>query len=178
MGEEKPAATKSSGMMGKLIALVVVVLIAAVGGLLTYKLVLAPTLDRKEPVKAEHDEEEDEETIPEGSIPFDLPEAQAEVRAEDPNMPNSILMYSVSLVCANEETHLLVEKNKQWFISMLADLHRGRTKTELRDDKVKRSIESQALQEANSILRRFQKEPNEEIRIIKVLHLKFSVFDL
>ncbi|MCX5758048.1 MAG: hypothetical protein NTU83_06005 [Candidatus Hydrogenedentes bacterium] len=84
----------------------------------------------------------------------------------------------MSMVCENEETKTLVEKNKQWFVAMLADMHRGRTREELNDTTVQKSIREQAKEEANSLLRRFLVKPNPEIKVIQVLHTKFTVYVL
>lgn len=111
-------------------------------------------------------------------MPFDLPEAQAAVVMVEPNEKASILTYTMSIVCENLETKHLVEKNKQWFISMLADLHRGKTRKELEDPEVQKAIIKQAMEEGNSLLRRLQKEPSAEIAIYKFLYLKYAVFTL
>ncbi len=168
-GAAKPS-KKSSG----LIVALVVLLVAAVGGFITYKFAVAPRFNKPEepPVEAEND------AIPPTSVGVDFPETQAAVRQDDPNGVNSVLMYSCAFMCSNAETRELVEKNKQWFISKLDELHRNRTKAELNDPQVEKEICRLALEEANSLLRRLQEKPNEEIHVIEVLHLKFAVFDL
>jgi len=165
---------KTSRSLFPLIVAAIVLVAAATGGLLTYKLVVAPMFAEG----AEQPPGESTDIIPPSAVAYDFPEAQAAVLAEDPNAPNSVLMYAVSFICANPETQMLVEKNRQWFVSKLAELHRNRTKKELNDPQVQKEIARMALQEANSLLRRLQQEPDPEIRVIEVLHLKFSVFDL
>lgn len=178
MGDEpkaaKPAA-KSGGGIGQIIVMLVLVIVSAIGGMAIYKFVLAPKLEGNDK-KAKVEEESD--VIPAEAIAFDFPEATAAVANSDPNAPNAVLIYSVSLVCENEETKALVEKNKQWFTSMLSDLHRNRTKEELNDPAVEKSILEQAKEQANGLLRRLQPEGKEEMKIIQALHLKFSVFVL
>jgi flagellar basal body-associated protein FliL len=167
-------AAKPAKKSGGLIVGVVVLLIAAAGGFVTYKFAVAPMFSKAEepPVEVESD------AIPPTSVGVDFPETQAAVRQDDPNGINSVLMYSCSFICSDEECKLLVEKNKQWFVSKLDELHRNRTKTELNDPQVEKEITRLALEEANSLLRRLQEKPNPEIRVIEVLHLKFAVFDL
>ena len=179
MGEEpkggKPA--KKSGGLGQIIVMLVLVIVSAVWGMAIYKFVLAPKLDGQEQKHAEDDEGD---SIPAGAVAFDFPEATTAVTSSDPNASNSVLIYAVSLVCENEETKALIEKNKQWFTSMLSDLHRNRTKEELSDPAVEKSILEQAKEQANSLLRRLEADPKkkEELKIIQALHLKFAVFTL
>lgn len=176
MPDEKEAKAKKSGGMGGIIITVVIALVSAGAGMGVYKFVLAPRLDagkEKAPVEAEGSD-----VIPATAVTIDLPETQTAVANSDPNAPTSVLMYSVSIVCQNEETKVLVEKNKQWFVAMLADLHRGRTRDELDDTAVQKSIREQAKEESNSLLRRFQAKPNPEIKVIQVLHTKFTVYVL
>ncbi len=178
MGEEPKAAApakKSSGGMKQIIVFVVLIVVSAVGGMALYKFVLAPKL---EPQKEAKQEEETTENIPAEAIAFDFPEAQTAVVNNDPNAPNSVLIYTVSVICENEETKALVEKNKQWFAAMLSDLHRNRTKEELSDPAIEKSILEEAREQANSLLRRLQEEPKPEIKVIQVLHLKFTVFTI
>lgn len=174
--EQAPdAAAKPSKGMFKIIVVLIVILVAAVAGFVTYKFILAPMLqdgDEQPPT------EEISNAIPPTAVAYDFDEAQAAVRSDDPAAGSSILMYTVSLICANPETMAIIDKNKQWFVSKLAEIHRGRTKAELNDPQVEKEITRLALEESNSLLRRLQQPPNPEIRVIEVLHLKFAVFDL
>jgi len=177
MLEEKApeaGAPKSSKKLFGLVVAVIVLLAAAAGGLVTYKFVVGPMF--AEPEAPPPDLATD--AIPPTAVACDFDETQVAVRSDDPAAPASVLMYSVSFICANPQTQLLVEKNKQWFVSKLAELHRNRTKAELNDPQVEKEITRLALEEANSLLRRLQEKPDAAIRVIEVLHLKFSVFDL
>ncbi len=175
--DEKEAPVKKSGggMVGIIIT-VVIALVSAGAGMGAYKFLLAPRLagDKEKPKV----EEKPSDAIPATAMTFDFPEAQTAVANSDPNAPTSVLIYSVSMVCENEETKVLVEKNKQWFVAMLVDVHRGRTREELDDPAVQKSIREQAMEEANSLLRRFLAKPNPEIKVIQVLHTKFTVYVL
>jgi len=176
MLEEKAPEAGAPKSSKKLFGLVVavIVLLAAAGGLVTYKFVVGPMF--AEPEAPPPDLATD--AIPPTAVACDFDETQVAVRSDDPAAPASVLMYSVSFICANPQTQLLVEKNKQWFVSKLAELHRNRTKAELNDPQVEKEITRLALEEANSLLRRLQEKPDAAIRVIEVLHLKFSVFDL
>jgi flagellar basal body-associated protein FliL len=177
MPEEKAAeagAAKPSKKLFGLIVAAIVLMAAAAGGLVIYKVVVAPMFEEPEAPPAD----QATDAIPSTAVACDFDEAQAAVRSDDPTAPNSVLMYAVSFICANPQTQLLVEKNKQWFVSKLAELHRNRTKTEFNDPQVEKEITRLALEEANSLLRRLQEKPDPSIRVIEVLHLKFSVFDL
>jgi flagellar basal body-associated protein FliL len=182
MAEEAKAApaAKKSGGMGKIIVMLVLVLVSMGGGMALYKFVLGPRLEGDKAAQKEQkaEEEETSDAIPETAIPFDFDEAQAAVQAADPNASTSVLLYKTSMICANEETKALVEKNKQWFVSMLDGLHRNRTKDELNNPEVEKSMLEQAREQANSLLRRLQAKPNPEFKIIQVLHLKFTVFNI
>ena len=177
MPEEKapePVAAKSSNKLFGLIVALIVLTAAAAAGLVTYKLVVAPMFAKPEAPPAD----QTTDAIPPTAVACDFEEAQTAVRQDDPAAPASVLMYSVSFICANLQTQLIVEKNKQWFVSKLSELHRNRTKAELNDPQVEKEITRLALEEANSLLRRLQEKPDPSIRVIEVLHLKFSVFDL
>jgi flagellar basal body-associated protein FliL len=182
MGEEAKAAAapapKSGGGMKQVLVMLILVIVSAVGGMGLYKFVLAPRLEDKKTEEKHVEAEEESEAIPEGAIAFDFPEAQTAVVNNDPSAPNSVLIYTTSIVCGNEETKAIVEKNKQWFAAMLSDLHRNRTKEELTDPKIEKSILEEAREQANSLLRRLQTEPKPEVKVIQVLHLKFTVFTI
>jgi flagellar basal body-associated protein FliL len=179
MAEEPKAAPpppkKKSGSIKHIVVIVVLVVLSVAGGVVLYKLVLAPKLLTSEEAPQE---EAASEAIPPGAVPLDFEETQTAVADSNPNAANSVLIYTVSVICANAETKELVEKNKQWFVAMLSDLHRNRTKEELADPAVEKSILEQAREQANSLLARLQPEPNPEVKIIQVLHLKFTVFSI
>lgn len=173
-GEE---AGKSSGILGKLIVVGIVILVFAIAGVLTYAFVLAPMF-QEPPLAADPPVEDPDDLIPAEAVAYDFPEKMVAVQADAVGEPSAVLQYTVSVICANETTRQLVEANRQWFESKFDVLHRGKTKSELNDAEVVSGITEQALEEANSILRRLQERPDTEVRIIKVLHLKFAMFDL
>ncbi len=177
-GEHQGAAAKQpSKIVGKLITVAIIVLIAVIAGLATYLFVLKPMLEEEATPTGEGEEIIDD-VIPAGAVAVDFPEKMAAAKPDTQDSPSSVLQYVVSVICANEETRLLVDANRQWFEAKFDELHRGRTKSELNDPQVERSISRQMVEEANSILRRLQAKPNPEVRVINVLHLKYAVFDL
>ena len=166
---------KSSGVLGKLIGLGIVVLLAAVGGMLTYMFVLAPMFEPPpEPVVGNDD---DGQKIPPGAQ-YVLIDGGKAMLESDPGDPGSaILMYDISIVSANPETTALLEDNLQLFQGKFLDIHKGRTRSEVADPQVLRSICRQAEQEGNSLLRRLQEDIDPKIRIVMVLHTSLSVFE-
>ncbi len=160
--------------MGRIVVMLVLVLGSMAGGMALYKFVIGPRIDGEKP--AQHAEEND--AIPENSKAVDFDEMQVAVKSPDPKAPTAVLLYKVSMICANEETEKLVTENKQWFVSMLDELHRNRTAEEINDPAVEKSMLDQAKEQANSLLRRLQAKPNPEIKVVQVLHLKFTVFNL
>jgi len=179
MAEEEAGAEptpKPSGNMLKFaVAGALIILVSATGGFLTYTFVLAPALEDEQPVKTEN---RGEEPIPASAVPFDFDEAQATVLPSDPDAAAPLLLYRVSMVCADDKTRMVIEQNQQWFVAMLADLHSDKTREEINSPGMRDSIRKQAMKEANSLLRRLQKDPDPEIRVIEVLYLKCTIIDL
>ncbi len=176
MADEKTAPAPKKGGMGMVVTAVIVI-VSVAGGIGVEKFVLQPRVEQAAVVPVE--EQITEEKIPGHAATIQLEQAQATVRPDEPDGRSGVLQYSVSIVCANEETLKLVEKHKQWFVAMLVDLHRNRTRSELADPEMKKSLAKQALEEANSILRRFDvEEAKEEPKIIQVLYTEFNVFDM
>jgi len=167
---------QSSGILGKLIALGIVVVGSAVAGVLAYVFVLAPLF--AEPPPAADPTENPGDAIPPGAVAFDFPEKMVSVQGDAAGGASPVLQYRVSVVCANEQTRQLVEANSQWFEAKFDEMHRGKTKADLNNPQALKNITRQAQQEANSLLRRLQEAPDPEVQIIEVLHIKFAVLDL
>ena len=74
-------------------------------------------------------------------------------------------------------TEIGEKTKKPFFSSILLRLHSNRTKTELNDPRVKESILRQAKQEANALLKKLFPE-NKEAKIVDVLHVKYTIFDI
>lgn len=174
---EPQAEAPKGGGMGRILMLVGVVLIAAIGGLATYLFVLAPVL--KDPA-AEHEakaEDTDEHALPEHAAMVELPNVVVNVMREG-DAPAALLSFGVTLECNNEETAHLVEEHKARFVDIINKLHESRTRKELDDTLlIKESIQRQALQKVNELLRKLQHEPEESVKITAVLHQNFVVQD-
>ncbi len=168
-------AEASGGGLGKFLLPVGLVLVAAIGGLATYLFVLAPMLAQDESsveAKATTDE-----LMPSAPAMITLPDGFVNVM-RDGEMPASILVYGVSLECNNQATADIVNAHLARFIDIINKLHDSRTRSELDDTLLmKESIQRQATQKANDLLRRLQQEPDDTIRITAVLHHKFAVQD-
>jgi flagellar basal body-associated protein FliL len=172
---EKPSEKAPSGGFGRFLLPVGLVLVAAIAGLATYLFVLSPMLDEEESASEHH--AENEEVFPHEPEVITLPDGFVNVM-RDGEMPASILVYGVSLECNNHETKLLVETHLARFIDIIVKLHDSRTRAELDDTLlIKESIQRQATQKANDLLRRLQEKPRDEIKITAVLHHKFAVQD-
>jgi flagellar basal body-associated protein FliL len=168
---------KSGGGMGRLFLLAGVILVAAIGGLATYLFVLAPMLKDPEAGKEAHAKADTGDLIPHGAVPVDFEKVVVNVVREGTG-PASILQFGVTLECSNEETKKLVEAHKARFIDIINKLHDSRTRSELDDTLlIKESIERQALQKTNELLKKLQEKPTDEIKITAVLHHAFVVQD-
>lgn len=168
-------AEAASGGLGKILLPVGLVLVAAIGGLATYLFVLSPMLS-KEGATVEAKTTTDE-LLPASPQVINLPDGFVNV-IRDGEMPAAILVYGVSIECNNAETAAIVQAHLARFIDIINKLHDSRTRSELDDTLLmKESIQRQAEQKANDLLRRLQKEPKDDIKITAVLHQKFAVQD-
>ena len=175
MAEEHGGGSGSkSGLVKTLVVVIVTLAVAAGAGFGAYKFVLAPRL--LEQAKQELNEEKND-TIPESAATLTLPETMAPVKVAEGVTGNTILLYTISVLCSDEETKALVEKNKDLFISKFLTVHSGKPRAELEDPSVKQEMLKECLEEANSILRRLQKKPKPEVKVLEVLHTKFTVLE-
>lgn len=161
--------------MGKLIVLAVVLLVAAGGGVATYWFVLAPMLseDGGEVVEAA------EREIPLHPVYVAFEDRFVNVIMDDPDVPASTLVYGVTFECNNQLTADLINAHLPRFVDMINKLHSSLTRDELDDTLlITESIQRQALQKANDILRKIQGEAGSpEIRVTAVSHQMFAVED-
>lgn len=168
-----------SGGLGKILLPVGLVLVAAIAGLATYLFVLAPMLALED--SAHGDElahtEGHHDDLPHHPETITLPDGFVNV-IRDGEMPAAMLVYGVSIECNNHETRLLVETHLARFVDIINKLHDSRTRAELDDTLlIKESIQRQATQKVNDLLRRLQEKPRDDIKITAVLHHKFAVQD-
>lgn len=183
MAEKKetkaPEPQKGGGGMGRLLMMAGVVLVAAIGGLATYLFILAPVL--KEPEAAHGDahaeEHGDEDHIPHHAVNVELPTVVVNVM-RDGDGPAPLLQFGVTLEVSNHETELMVEQYKGRFVDIINKLHDSKTRKELDDTlMIKESIQRQALQKCNELLKKVQEKPSDENKITAVLHHTFVVQD-
>lgn len=174
MAEEKKAEAEApkSSLISKLIPLVIIVLVAAILALVLFSFVVRPRLGGTEEAKPETPMD----TIPAEAVTYEMPEAQATVMVDSPDQPAPLLIYQLALVCKDQMTYDLIEQRKPFFSARLSDLFRNRTKGELNDPYVQESIRKQAMQKANTEIRKFSPAGTEEV--LEVLYLKFAIFDL
>lgn len=164
------------GNRGNLITIVIaliVVIVAVVGGLLTYRLVIAPMLAPPE----EATEQEKYEEIPLNPVMVAFEDSFVNVMREQ-DLPASTLLFGVTLECTNQETADLIELHRVRFKDMISKLHDSRTRAELDDVLLlKESIQKQAKQKCNDLLKRLMGDANPEMRITAVFHSTFAVQD-
>ena len=175
VNEELPE-EESSGALGKIVLVLGVVLVAAIGGLTTYVFVLKPMLEEAAEVAAS-EQASDEDPIPLAPVTIEFPQTPVNVIREGQS-PAATLLFGVTLECENEATAVLVRMHQARFVDMINKLHDSRTRDELDDVLlIKESIQRQALQKSNDILMRLQEKPNDIIRVTSVLHHTFVVQD-
>ncbi len=175
--KKKEAESPKGGGMGRLLMLVGVVLVAAIGGLATYLFVLAPMLTDPDAHTEAGAHEEDGHAIPHDAVSVDLTSVAVNV-VRDGSGPAALLQFGVTLECNNAETAHLVEAHKARFIDIINKLHDSKSRAELDDTLlIKESIQKQALQKTNELLKKLQEKPDDEIKITAVLHHTFVVQD-
>lgn len=167
MADEQAPEQSGSPVVRGLIFGGIVVLTAAIAGLLVFRFLLQPMLAPAEAGAPEG--------LPPGMITYDFPEMNVSVIPDDPEFPTPILIFQVAVACKNPLTAELIAANRSWFMSMLNDVHQYKTKSELNDPQVKESMRRQAMQKANALLGELA--PGQDVEVIRVLHTKYFVYD-
>lgn len=167
---------KSGGKMGLILALVAV-LLAVGGGLAVYFFVISPKLAPGEEGDVA-EVEEPEDFIPLNPVFFPFDQAITHIMREGDGA-SSMLMYKVTLECTNDATALRIETHRARFVDMLDKLHGSRTRDEVDDIlSFKASIQRQALQKSNDILKRVTTDEDKEpLRVTAVFHEQLAVSD-
>ncbi len=150
-----------------------VLLVMAIAALALFKFVVLPRLtgDSETDTGLEYD------PIQIVAVPFD--ESYSALLMNDPDLPQSTLLYEVSFDCSNQITADLVTSHKAQFTNMLRRLHSNKKRDEVLDDPLlPETIQKQAVQEANSILIELQGNAIPENRIISVYHVQFYPSDI
>jgi hypothetical protein len=166
---EEQAAPRGGSILRMLIFAGIIILIAAIAALLVFRFVLQPMLNPPEEIEVPADQ------LPATMVTVNFSQDQVSVIPDDPDMPTPILIYEVAMACNIPEALTIIDANKAWFSSMLSDLHQYKTKEELNDPLVKESIQRQAQQKANDLLKRLA--PALDVRVIKVMHTRYFVYD-
>jgi len=175
MAEETNAAAEqpSSPVVRTLIGVGIVVLVAAILAALTFQFVVRPLVA---PAAAPEAPPPDD-LIPATAVSYDFPEMQATVLMNDPDAAAPLLMFQLSLLCANPATMETIVSRQSLFVSLVNKLHRNRTRSELNDPYVQESLLRNAEQEINALLRRVA--PNApDLRVLQADYLKFTIYDL
>jgi len=179
MAEEQEAtAAKKSSLMSYIMMGAIAVLVPSVLAVLVFQFVLKPILAPAE--EGEHAAEEHHAEVtdayPVGASPVELPETQAAVLSDDPELAAPVLIYKVAMVAADEHSmHILTEK-QVFFVAMLDKLHRNRTRSELSDPQTQEAILKQAKQEANLLLKKL--DPTVHEGVLDVMYVKFGLIDI
>jgi flagellar basal body-associated protein FliL len=174
MSEERetaPVETGKSSALGKLVRMLAVVVLSAGGGIAAYKLWLEPRLSPPA-ANAEEDERIPKEAQ---AVPFD--DFMVTVLQPDKSKPAPLLLFSISLLCANPETAHLIEKDQAYFKDMINRLHSYKARAELDDPLAQENLKKEVLRLANERLVKLQLKPSEEVKVLEVFHTKFAVVD-
>ncbi|MGI6458600.1 MAG: hypothetical protein ACOX5J_00625 [Candidatus Hydrogenedentales bacterium] len=175
--ESQPAAPapKKSSLIGQLVWLSLAFLVAVLGALALYFVVVRPRLTEEAlPADAVS-----ENKLNPDSVTVDFEESVASVKMpEDIQLPASLLSFQVSLECNDPVTAALIGKHMARFTDMINKQHEFRARAELDDPRVKTEIQKTILLEANTILKQLQPgPPNPNIRVTAVFHKRFLVSD-
>lgn len=165
---------KKSSLVINLVLLVVALVVPAVIGLVVAMKFLVPAMsgetEEAEPVA----EVDDAFPMTMKEVLFD--ETQVSVGSDDPDMVPPLLIVRVAFSCADEATAAKVEEKKPYFASEILKYHQGRTRAELNDPMVQSSILEQIKQQSNILLKRM--DPLIEMKVLRVMHVKFMIVDI
>jgi len=151
-----------------LLVVVGIVLVSAILALCVYQFALKGMLAGP----GEEVPDDPVDLIPETATALELDSMQAAVMTDDPDAPGPILMYQVVLFCSTPEAEALVNNRKSWFETMVAELHRNRTVTEVNDRYTQEAILKQITQKANELLKRLGAP--EEYKVLESKYKQFS----
>lgn len=169
---QEPVAKKGGGI-AKIAVPVLIVIVAGVGGFATFRFVIAPMLATSDEVHIDEPASE----LPVTPTMVVLESSFVNVIREG-DLPASTLLFGVTLECNNQATADLINAYLPRIIDMINKLHDSRTRAELDDVLVlKESIQRQALQKCNDVLKRLQPKPDPAIKVTAVFHHSFAVQD-
>lgn len=173
-----PDADKGKSPVIKLVILGVMILMAAGVGFATWSLVLKDLVQPPDLEEVEVATTSDFE-IPMYPVYFEMPDAFVQLQREGVDYAASLFTYKVSLECNNQATADFIDMRLPRFQGMIQELHLNLTRAEMDLGlSLQKSIQRQALQKCNDMLRQMQGDAiDEEIRITAVLHTQWAVSD-
>ena len=177
MAEETKDDAKEEGRKGlsplikKLLIMAVVLVIPACLGLVAFTFVISPMIEGPEEPIADLGER-----IPPEAVAVDFIDLQAALQAVNSTDGQSLLIYSVSLICDSLETSELILARKSWFDAMIDKQHRGRTKADIEDGLIVENINVQIRIEANKLLKRLNPEGSN--MILEAMHSKLTPIEM
>lgn len=173
MAEEQEPKKEGRGLVLRLVFIVVPILIAAIAGVLTYMLLLAPML-----APEEEDAPEPGDYIPEAGQTVTFETRFANLIMPDPEIPASTLVYQVALECNDVETATLVNQHMPRFYDILVRAHTGLRREDLDDPTTLDSLKRQILRQCNDALERLQKgKPKPTTVVTAVFYEQWALSD-
>jgi flagellar basal body-associated protein FliL len=165
---------KKSSLMINLVLLVVALVVPAIIGLVVAMKFLLPALSGET-------EESEPAAVVDDAFPVTMKEVlfdelQVSVGSEDPDMVPPLLIVRLAFSCADEITAAKIEEKKPYFAAEILKYHQGRTRAELNDPMVQSSILEQIKQQSNILLKRM--DPLVEMKVLRVMHIKFMIVDI
>ena len=173
--EVAESAPKGGGLM-KFILPAIIVVAAIIVALLLFQLVVKPRLASS---GSGDEEAPPPPTIPLEGVTVDFEEFTTNAKLEpDEDGPAALFIYHVALECSNQAVADVVSANKPRFRDIVGRVHEFRTRDELNDPLLKKSIKKQVLQETNQALNELLREnAAPENRITAVFYDKWFIYD-
>ncbi len=172
MAEETAGNVSKRGVFWKLTIIACAILVPAAAAAALYIFVLDPAMSG-----VEADASEPGDRISAEAVTLSFEESFTTVIMSNPNIPASLLLFQVTLECANADTAAVISRHQPRFRDMLTQLHSFRTREELNDPQVKESIQRMARDRANELLQRLPADPAKDLRVTDVFHERFAIQD-
>jgi flagellar basal body-associated protein FliL len=176
--EQQPEAAEApkSGSLMKFILPAIIVVVAIIGAMLLFQLFVKPRLASSG--------NGSEEAAPPPSIPLegvtvDFEEFTTNAKLDpDEEGAAALFIYHVALECSNQDVADLIGARKPRFRDIIGRVHEFRTRDELNDPLLKKSIKKQVLQEVNQALTELLGEDaGPENRVTAVFYDKWFIYD-
>lgn len=175
-GEVVKKESSGGGLIFKIAIVAVILIVPVIAGLVTWKLVIAPQMQKKvAPVAAATTD--NDEKIPSTAVTVAFDREIASLIPADPQYPAATLVYSVGLECSNQQTADIVNAHHERFLSIITEKHRHLNRDQAEDKLLIESIEKQIKIQCNDLLQRYQEKPDPSIKILEVFHSQWYVSD-